>query len=406
MKTKKNTVKLKIQLMMLSSLFIQSLVYAASVGTAFTYQGQLLDQGQPANQEYDITIQAFHQEFGGVVQKEAEFLDVTVTDGLFTIPQVDFGDSLFDGSEVWLELSVRVAGAGSYDVLQPRQRVSAAPYAVQADYAVDATFASQAQDAVQAQHAAQASNATQAQNAVQAQSALEADSLASNGANTDDVLQFDGNNWVPQALAVDSYWSNDVTNPSDIHYLGGDVGIGSIFPSAKLHVFGGLSDEAFIVNVGNQPKLTVHDNGGLSVGTPLEAPLNGLKVQGDTELQGDLVVQGNTVQALDNNGMMKFMVHAWCGGGAPSIIKSYNGVNSDAVSIIDAPSTTGACFITFPFEIHNRFWQASAVLPSNDELRGASCKVMPNNNTLMKCFLFKSSNGTGVWGGEIMVHIY
>jgi len=406
MKTKKNTVKLKIQVMMLSSLFIQSLVYAAGVGSAFSYQGQLLDQGQPANQQYDITIQAFLQETGGSPEKEAEFFDVTVTDGLFTLPQVDFGDSLFDGSEVWLELSVRVAGAGSYDVLQPRQRVSAAPYAVQADYAVDATFASQAQDAVQAQHAAQASNATQAQNAVQAQSAVQADSLASNGANTDDVLQFDGNNWVPQALAVDSYWSNDVTNSSDIHYLGGDVGIGGIFPSAKLHVFGGLSDEAFIVNVGNQPKLMVSDNGGLSVGTPLEAPLNGLKVQGDTELEGDIVVQGDTVQALDSNGMMKFMVHAWCGSGAPSIIKSYNGVNSGAVGITDAPSTTGACFIYFPFEIHNRFWQASAVLPSNDELRGASCEVMPNNNTLMKCFLFKSSNGSGVWGGEIMVHVY
>ena len=405
MKTKKNTVKLKIQVMMLSSLFIQSLVYAAGVGSAFSYQGQLLDQGQPANQQYDITIQAFLQETGGSPEKEAEFFDVTVTDGLFTLPQVDFGDSLFDGSEVWLELSVRVAGAGSYDVLQPRQRVSAAPYAVQADYAVDATFASQAQDAVQAQHAAQASNATQAQNAVQAQSALEADSLASNGANTDDVLQFDGNNWVPQALAVDSYWSNDVTNSSDIHYLGGDVGIGGIFPSAKLHVFGGLSDEAFIVNVGNQPKLTVHENGGLSVGTPLEAPLNGLKVQGDTELEGDIVVQGNTVQALDSNGMMKAMVYTGCGNALPSIVRSYNGVNSGTITITDVPSTNGACFIHFPFEIHNRFWQASAVLPSDDELLGASCSVMSNNNSLMKCFLFKSSNGTGVSGG-IMVYIY
>jgi hypothetical protein len=355
MQTNINPNILKSIQILLCGLFIQSAVYAAEVGSSFSYQGQLLDQGQPANQKYDIRILAYHQETGGAVQMEVDFIDVIVNNGLFTIPEVDLGDSLFQGDEVWLELEVSIAGNDNFETLAPRQRISAAPYAVQAEF------------------------------------------LSANGASTDDVLQFDGNNWVPQAIQVDSYWSTHTSNPDAIHYNDGDVGIGSIYPSAKLHIFGSVGNEAFIVNVGNQQKMIVSNNGGLSVGAPIAAPIDGLRVQGNTQLQGD------TQQPVASNGMMKYMVHAFCAGTNSLLIKSYNGVDSGSAFALG--SGTGACTIAFPIDIHNRFWQATAVLPSDSERRAVSCKLSSSSNSSLDCELFKASSGN-LKNGQIMVLIY
>lgn len=347
--------QLKFIQILLCSLLIHTAVYAAEVGSAFSYQGQLLDQGQPANQKHDIILLAFNQETGGTDLDSIQFNDVVVENGLFTIPEVDFGDAIFNGDEVWLELQVRASGTGTFETLSPRQRISTVPYAIQADF------------------------------------------LSSNGANNHDVLQFDGNNWVPKALSVDTYWSTHSTNPNNIHYNGGDVGIGSIYPSAKLHVFGNIDDDAFMVNVGNQRKLTVTENGGLSVGSVIPATSNGLRVEGETHLQS------NTKQPATSNGMMKYMVHVNCNGTASSLIKSYNGVDSG--SALTLGSGTGACTIKFPITVSNRFWQASAVLPSNSEHRAVSCKVSSTNSSSLDCELFKTSNGS-LQNGQIMVLIY
>ena len=52
---------------------------------------------------------------------------VTVTEGLFSV-QLDFG-AVFNGSALFLEISVRPDGGGDYTTLDPRQSLTAAPYA-------------------------------------------------------------------------------------------------------------------------------------------------------------------------------------------------------------------------------------------------------------------------------------
>src|SRR5690606_3434293 len=74
--------------------------------TAFTYQGRLNSDGNPANGVYDFTFQAFDapvagNSIGGTVSVNA----VDVTNGLFTA-LLDLGTSPFTGPARWLQIRV------------------------------------------------------------------------------------------------------------------------------------------------------------------------------------------------------------------------------------------------------------------------------------------------------------
>jgi hypothetical protein len=109
-------------------------VQGAPVGTAFTYQGRLDDNGQSGNGDFDFQFRLFDAESGGsqmgvAVIKE----DVPVVKGLFTIPDLDFGSGIFNGEARWLEIGVRpAANTGPFTVLSPLQAMTATPYAIYA----------------------------------------------------------------------------------------------------------------------------------------------------------------------------------------------------------------------------------------------------------------------------------
>jgi hypothetical protein len=101
----------------------------APMGTAFTYQGFLNDDGSPANGLYDFEFELYDDEVaGGQVGSTLMLQDVTVAEGYFTV-ELDFGD-WFDGTELWLEIRVRPGvSTGGYQQLLPRQPLTAVPYA-------------------------------------------------------------------------------------------------------------------------------------------------------------------------------------------------------------------------------------------------------------------------------------
>ncbi len=112
-----------------------SVCLADSLGTAFTYQGQLVDANQAANGSYDFQFKLFDansagNQLGITINKP----DVYVTDGYFTVT-LDYGN-VFDGNNRWLEIGVRPSEQNDpniYTTMSPR---TAMPYPL---YAVSGT---------------------------------------------------------------------------------------------------------------------------------------------------------------------------------------------------------------------------------------------------------------------------
>ncbi len=413
------------------------------VGSGFNYQGELRDGGSPANGQYDLSFALFDDPTGGTqIGSNQVFLNRTVSDGLFHIQNIDFGASAFTGGARWLRVTVRETGnPGSETTLSPRQRVSATPYAVQAEF------------------------------------------LSRYGANPGDVLQWDGLEWDPVALGgAASQWQNGTAG--DIFYTGGDVGIGTVNPFVSLHVvstdaqtalfsggdgmyvtfaengigrgyigsyqtgagtqnedfeIGTFSDsigslhlvtglneprltvdkdgliginttdpqadlmvdgttdgDVFRVRVDASTKLYVDDNGGVSVGSYATPPNDGLRVAGDVQ------------QPLAANGLMKFMAHVDCGA-SPTVVKSYNGVGSGAITA-SLGSASGSCIVDFPSDLTDRYWQVSAVYASPSSVpgtRGATCRILDSGTDpdKLRCERFNASTAT-LSTGHIMILVY
>jgi hypothetical protein len=107
------------------------LAVQAPLGTSFTYQGKLNVNGSPASGSFDLQFTLHDSLAGGqLVAGPVAKPSVAVAGGLFTVT-LDFGQSPFDGSAVWLEISVRPPG-GVYTLLTPRQPLTAVPYALRA----------------------------------------------------------------------------------------------------------------------------------------------------------------------------------------------------------------------------------------------------------------------------------
>ncbi len=104
----------------------------------FAFQGQLNDEGAPADGIYDLEFALFDTlESGTQISSTIVLDDQEVVNGSFLV-ELDFGDA-FDGSARWIEISVRQGDdVGGYTELAPRIKVGNAP---QASYAIKAGVA-------------------------------------------------------------------------------------------------------------------------------------------------------------------------------------------------------------------------------------------------------------------------
>jgi hypothetical protein len=109
---------------------------AEQAGTAFTYQGRMMDSNQTADGLYDFQFKLYDRDSNGnQVGSNVNVADLDVIDGYFTA-ELDFNDvNAFRGDARWLQIGVR-AGALSdpngYTLLSPRQEVTPTPHAIYA----------------------------------------------------------------------------------------------------------------------------------------------------------------------------------------------------------------------------------------------------------------------------------
>ncbi len=268
---------------------------AHAQGTAFHYQGRLVENDVPVSGVYDFIFTVHDAEVdGNALGVPLPLSGITVEAGLFLAP-LDFGADVFTGAARWLEISVRADGDGTHTLLAPRQALLPTPYAIHAE------------------------NATHAGTATHAGSA----SAVENGGVTVDQFstglapapgQFlsyaDGNLvWSDPGVAAGNIWSK---NGTSTFYNAGNVGIGTTSPETKLAVFsGGYGIEQtdgtrrlstylsatggwlgtrtahplhFFVDSG-QSSMTVAADGSVGIGTTTPTPGVKLEVAGTTLLR-------------------------------------------------------------------------------------------------------------------------
>jgi hypothetical protein len=106
-------------------------IQATALGTAFTYQGQLKKAGSPISGTCDFQFSLWDASTGGTqIGSTQTKTGVSVSNGYFTIPNLDFGAGAFQGDARWLQIGVKCAGDSDYVPLSPRQALTAAPYAL------------------------------------------------------------------------------------------------------------------------------------------------------------------------------------------------------------------------------------------------------------------------------------
>ncbi len=104
---------------------------AVDVGSTFTYQGQLNKDGSPVDDTCQMRFSLWDDpDAGAQVGSTLDRPSVTVSGGLFTVADLDFGADAFTGAARWLAVSVKCTGDSSFIPLAPRQALTAVPYAL------------------------------------------------------------------------------------------------------------------------------------------------------------------------------------------------------------------------------------------------------------------------------------
>ena len=306
----------------------------SQVNSSFSYQGELLDNGVPANGQYDINLDILDGDslpWGST----SVHSPVEVVNGLFSV-NASFGISFFAGySDFTVTVSIRKTsdGPGGAFTTLGSQVIQAVPLAT---------------------------------------------NLTNGIATTGQVLTFNGFMWSP-AYPDLSPWT---IGTSRLTYMG-DIGIGTPNPLADLHIEAESDADVMRVRVDGLTKFYLNGNGGTSIGTFSPPPTDGLLVTGDVK------------QSIASNGLMKYMVRVYCAGSASSITRSYNGISNGAIS--SNGTSSGKCIIDFPSNISNKYFQVSAMSHSSGigGVRVANCTIVSGD---LSCVRFNPSTGVVVSG--------
>jgi hypothetical protein len=122
--------KTKLQYFCILLALLAGIHQAAAQGTtAFTYQGQLKDNGTNANGTYTMIFGLYNTSSGGFPVGSFITTSPTLVNGLFSV-NLDFGNVFTNGSARWLDITI--TNSTAIQTLSPRVQVLPTPYALYA----------------------------------------------------------------------------------------------------------------------------------------------------------------------------------------------------------------------------------------------------------------------------------
>ena len=122
--------------------YVRITIVPEPIGTAFTYQGQLLDKNKPAKGLYDFQFKLFEHfdpNLGSQQGRTIDINDLDVINGYIGV-ELDYGSDVFSGDARWLEVCVRPGDSSDpndFVTLRPRKELTPAPYSTYAKTAAE-----------------------------------------------------------------------------------------------------------------------------------------------------------------------------------------------------------------------------------------------------------------------------
>ncbi len=331
------------------------MLFAAPMGTAFTYQGRLMDNDTPAEGIYEMEFKLFDSiadpnQLGFTIS----FRSLEVTDGYFTAA-LDFGSSVFNGDARWLEIGVRPTGtADPFETLSPRQEITAGPYALYSlqthgifvDDLSNVGVGTQSPAGKLHVDGGKATSGNWGADLVfKAQDGGDGWAMQNNGAPGGDIILLPGEGG--EEIGAGS------PGPD------GNVGIGTTIPTTKLDVLGTVTATAFVGDGSNLSGIVI-DSGWTISGNDIYSSLSGnvgigttspgtkLHIEGGSDASlggGGFLVAGSvssTNMVLDNNEIIAR------NNGAAAKLYLNNGSGNVVVSVLEI---TGGSDLAEPFKV-------------------------------------------------------
>ena len=259
--------KLKLQCFILLAVLVLP-VWTHAQGTAFSYQGHLLNQGVAPNGGYDFLFDLFDAEAAGVqVGPDVTINNAPVSDGQFNV-SLDFGPGAFAGGPRWLEISLRPTGVGQFTKMAGRVALLPTPYAIFAGKAGSVADGSIGGNQL-------------------SPGAIDPTKLSvANAPTLGSVLKYDGAGFDWVDLSAASVWA---LNGTSAYYTAGSVGIGTANPTP-----------GWLLEVNGNTRWTPGGSGGaVQLSTPNGE--TGIGVIGTSRF--DLRFDGSTVKLVAGYGL-------------------------------------------------------------------------------------------------------
>ncbi len=128
-------------LLLLTAGFLPTTWAADVPSRLISYQGRLTQSGDPADGAFNFQFNLFDVPVGGAVLATVVQTNIMVDQGLFTV-RLDLDPSVLAQGTAWLEIGIEPAdSAENFEVIEPRQPITAVPYALYSPFATESDWA-------------------------------------------------------------------------------------------------------------------------------------------------------------------------------------------------------------------------------------------------------------------------